>query len=223
MRKIKAFLKSHPMLLRFLFACYNALPFNNKIKGKRHNKIIKDGVLQKCNIRFSGKNNIVEIQDGALLKHCTMQISGNNNRIVFCEKAYAKNADLCTEDDNNQIIIGKKTSLCGQIHLAAIEGTTIEIGEDCLFSSGIVFRTGDSHSILDMEGNRTNPSCDIRIDNHVWIGHRALINKGVQIGPNNIVGTGAIVTKSIPDTNCVIAGVPAKIVKHGVNWDGQRK
>ena len=223
MSRIKAFLKAHPSLLRAFFACFNVLPFNNTVKNKRCNKIVVKGLMKRCKIKFHGKNNTVEIRERALLNNCTINVSGNNNHVIFGAGTYANMADLCTEDDNNRIVIGDKTSLCGQIHLAAIEGTSINIGEDCLFSSGIVFRTGDSHSILDMEGNRTNPSQDINIGNHVWVGHRVLINKGVSIGENNIIGTGAIVTKSITDTNSVIAGVPAKVVKTGVNWDGQRK
>ena len=223
MSKIKTFLKSHPKLLNRFFAFCNALPLNNAYKGKRGNKVISKGLMQKCKIRFRGKNNSVEIQNGAFLKNCTINISGNNNRVVFGEKTYANFADLCTEDDNNSVIIGNRTNLCGKIHLAAIEGTTISIGEDCLFSSEIVFRTGDSHSVLDMNGNRINQSQDIIIDNHVWLGHRVLINKGVRIGADNIVGTGAVVTKSMLDTNTVIAGVPAKVVKTGVNFDAQRK
>lgn len=223
MGKIKVFLKSHPKILSILFSCYNALPFNNIIKNKRHNKVISKGLLKKCKITFRGKNNIVEIHDGAMLKNCIMNISGNNNRIVFGANSYAHFADICTEDDGNNIEIGTHTDMCGQIHLAAIEGTSIIIGDDCLFSSKIVFRTGDSHSILDMNGNRTNPSANIIIGNHVWVGHRVLINKGVEIGSDNIIGTAAVVTKSIPQTNSVIAGIPAKVVKSEVNWDKQRK
>ncbi len=223
MGKIKRFLKSHTRIRNVIFFCYNHLPFNNRIKRKRHNKVVVNGLMQHCKISFRGKNNVVEVQDGAILNHCTVNISGNDNRIIFGERTFSKSADLCTEDNNNSIVIGARTNLCGQIHLAAIEGTNIIIGEDCLFSSGIVFRTGDSHSILDLDGKRTNPSKDIVIGNHVWLGHRVLINKGVFIGENNIVGTAALVTKSIPDTNTVIAGVPAKVVKNGVNWDSERK
>jgi len=35
---------------------------------------------------------------------------------------------------------------------------------------------------------------------------------GVTIGENAIVGTGAVVTKDVPD-NCMAVGVPAKVVK----------
>ena len=223
MSKIKSFLKNHPKILKLVFVFYNAFPFNNKIKGTKNNEVLVNGMMQHCRISFNGINNVVEIKDGAILKDCTLNISGNNNRIVFGERTYAHFADLCTEDNHNSILIGDRTSLCGRIHLAAIEGTTIEIGQNCLFSSDIVFRTGDSHSILNMDGERINPSKNIKICDHVWVGHRVLVNKGVTLGKNNIVGTGAVVTKSVNESNVVIAGVPAKVVKTDVNWDAERK
>lgn len=126
------------------------------------------------------------------------------------------------ENDLNQIIIGENTSLCGKIHLACTEGKKITIGNDCLFSSDIVFRTGDSHSLLNVDGQRINPSEDIKIGDHCWLGHRVLINKGVVISDNSTVGTGAVVTKKFDQGNCVIAGVPAKIVKQNTNWCSKR-
>lgn len=220
---LKKLIKGNSKFVVFMRTVYNNLPFNNKIKRRRHNKIIANGFMTNCKINFRGMNNVIELEQGVRIKNCAISISGNNNRVVFCKDSFANCADICTENDNNRIIIGENASLCGQIHLAAIEGTSIKIGKDCLFSSGIVFRTGDSHSILDMEGNRTNPSMDIVIDDHVWIGHKVLINKGVKIGTDNVIGTGAVVTKSIIDTNTIIAGVPAKVVKRGVNWDKERK
>ncbi len=62
MSKIKTFLKRHPKLLNMFFAFCNVLPFNNVVKGKRGNKIISNGLMQKCRIRFRGKNNLVEIK-----------------------------------------------------------------------------------------------------------------------------------------------------------------
>lgn len=222
MRSIKNFIKSHPNIMRFLFACVSRVPFNNKIKGRRKNKVVIKGLMQGCRLTFRGVNNTFEVRDGAKLKNCVIQINGNNNHIVFGKQTYAKNADVYTEDDNNRILVGDGTDMCGKIHLAAIEGTIIDIGKNCLFSSEIVFRTGDGHSILNMNGNRINPSQDIKINDHVWIGHRVCVNKGVVIGSDNIIGTAAVVTKSIIDTNTVIAGVPAKVVKTDVNWDGER-
>ncbi len=36
---------------------------------------------------------------------------------------------------------------------------------------------------------------------------------GVEIGNNTVVAAGSVVTKSFPDGNCIIGGVPAKKIK----------
>lgn len=50
------------------------------------------------------------------------------------------------------------------------------------------------------------------IGDDVWIGGNVTILPGVNIGNNVIVAAGAVVTKDVPD-NCVVGGVPAKILK----------
>ena len=52
----------------------------------------------------------------------------------------------------------------------------------------------------------------IHIKRNAWIGARVNILPGVTIGENAIIGTGSVVTHDVPD-NCVVVGVPAKIVK----------
>ncbi len=52
----------------------------------------------------------------------------------------------------------------------------------------------------------------IEVGNNVFIGLGSIIMPGVKIGDNVIVGAGSIVTKSI-ESNSVVAGAPAKIIK----------
>lgn len=73
-----------------------------------------------------------------------------------------------------------------------------------------------------MNGARINPSKSISIGEHVWIGNRVIITKGVSIPNDCVVGTGAIVTHPVAESHSVIAGVPAKVVKHNINWDALR-
>lgn len=221
-RKLKNVFKGNTAFSRFLTRLYNKLPFNNRIRRKRGNTLSVRGVMKKCKITFGGKNNVVEIEKGVVLKHCNIVIGGNNNKLILRKGVYGKFAEFCMQDNGNLIEVDEGTGFAGKIHLACIEGTKIIIGKDCLFSSEIVFRTGDSHSILDMEGNRINFAKDINIGNHVWVGHRVLINKGVFVADNTIIGTGAIVTKNLEENNCVYAGVPAKMMKSGVNWIAER-
>ena len=220
--KLKSSFKSGGFLSRLIVGVYNGLPFNNKIKGKRKNKLKIKGVLKKCEIIFNGKFNQVEIERGVTLKNCKIIVSGCNNKVLLKQGVYGKQAEFCLQDDGNVIEVGKGTSFAGKIHLACIEGTKITIGENCLFSSEIVFRTGDSHVIVDLNDNRINQSKDIVIGNHVWVGHRALVNKGVGVADDCVIGTGAIVTKSLTESNCVYAGVPAKKVKSDINWKAER-
>lgn len=200
----------------------NRFPFNNKLKLKGSKYENKGKVLLGCKILVKGKGNRIILEKGGRLKNTLITISGNDNIVIIGKDSSIKDGELYIEDNGGRIAIGDKTRLCGKIHLACIEGCSIDIGNDCLFSSEIVFRTGDSHSILDMEGNRTNPSADIKIDDHVWFGYRAMVTKGVHIAENNIVGTASLVTKSVDESNVVVAGVPAKIVKTGVNWCSER-
>ena len=51
------------------------------------------------------------------------------------------------------------------------------------------------------------------IGNDVWIGSRAIILQGVNVGTGAVIGAGAIVTKNVPPY-AVVAGCPAKIIKY---------
>ncbi|MGI6116936.1 MAG: DapH/DapD/GlmU-related protein [Bilifractor sp.] len=53
---------------------------------------------------------------------------------------------------------------------------------------------------------------EIHIKKNAWIGARAIILPGVTIGENAIIGSGAVVTKDVPD-NAVAVGSPARVIK----------
>lgn len=49
------------------------------------------------------------------------------------------------------------------------------------------------------------------IGDNVILGTGSFISPGVKIGNNAIVGANAVVTHDVPD-NCIVAGVPAKVI-----------
>lgn len=102
--------------------------------------------------------------------------------------------------------------------------TKLNIGEDCMFSWDVEIRTGDGHSIFDVNTgkniNSTSEICgrhSIQIGNHVWIGFRSIILYDTKIGDGSIVGAGSLVKSKFPN-NCIVAGVPAKIIRYDVSW-----
>ena len=52
----------------------------------------------------------------------------------------------------------------------------------------------------------------VTIGRDVWIGGNSTILPGVTIGNNVVVAAGAVVTKDVP-SNCVVGGVPARVIK----------
>lgn len=156
------------------------------------------------------------------LRNCKIFIKGDNCKLTIGNKALIQNTVLYIEDDNSQIIIGDNFSMYGG-HIAAIEGKMIEIGNECLFSTGIEIRNGDSHSIISKTDNkRINHAETVCIGSHVWIGANAKILKGSSIPDDCIVGNSSLVCKKFTESSCVYAGFPAKIVKSDVTWTQSR-
>lgn len=68
-----------------------------------------------------------------------------------------------------------------------------------------------NHDLYDQRKYNVAP---IVIGDYSWIGMNSVVTAGVTLGPRTIVAAGAVVTKSFPDGYCVLAGVPAKVVKY---------
>lgn len=90
----------------------------------------------------------------------------------------------------------------------------IHIGKDCAIGCDVIIRDYDFH-YLDRPGYQVMKP--INIGNHVWIGQRAMILKGVTIGDGSIIAAGAIVTHDVP-ANCIAAGIPAKVIQNNIHW-----
>ena len=220
--KILQITTSHRQFFQFGLSLYNHLNLKNRLHSKGCKLSTGITLIRGLKIICTGSNNEIVLGDYARIHNCTFIIQGSNNRISILDYAYLNQVEICMEDSNNEISIGEHTILAGNTHLATIEGTKITIGSRCLLSGDLHFRTGDSHSVVDLSGKRINPSQDITISDHVWVGTRVTCLKGVYVAENSIVGATTTLCTRYEAPNCVIAGVPGKIVKTGVNWDINR-
>ena len=215
--KIKKYIRENENLMYFLSLIYRII-FFNRIKGKAGlDYQVRGAFLKKTVVVNHGKNNQLIIGKGCRLTGCKVEFFGDGNQVFIDHDCNGRTIDIWI-GDGSRIEIGNHSHFVGDIHIAAIEGKKVHIGEKCLFSSEIVLRTSDSHSIMDMENNRINPAENVWIDDHVWVGQQVMILKGAKIGKDSIVGTRALVTGKEFPSNVVLAGSPAKVIKESVHW-----
>lgn len=110
------------------------------------------------------------------------------------------------------IIIGNNVNIEQNVHITCAESITI--GDDCSIL-GDVMITDITHPYDDIalapkeQMIRTTP---VSIGKQTMIGMGAKILPGVTIGNHCVIGCNAVVTNNIQDY-CVVAGVPAKVIK----------
>lgn len=206
------------LLLRIVSKVYFLILINKFVKKGKYNRIINKGsLLFSVKFKIIGNNNIIQLGELSKLIRTTIIIIGNNNSIEIGNNNSIYNSEFWTEDNFNVIHLYNKIRVNG-CHFAATEGKSIIVGSDCLFSKEIDIRTGDSHSVI-IAGtkSRINPARSVIIEQHVWIGKRVTILKGVTVGSNAIIATNSLVVKDVP-SNCIVGGCPARIIKNNVDW-----
>ena len=83
-------------------------------------------------------------------------------------------------------------------YIQAING--IVIGNNVWIAPGVQIVSAD-HDLYEIE-----------IGDNCWLAANVVILPGVKLGNHVVVAAGAVVTKSFPD-DCLIGGVPAKLIK----------
>jgi serine acetyltransferase len=98
---------------------------------------------------------------------------------------------------------------------------SIELGDD-IQTGPYVYITDQNHSYVDPDqpiGLQVPIEAAVRIGSGSWLGANAVILPGSMIGEHVVVAAGAVVRGEVPD-HCVVAGVPAKVVRRFVPRHG---
>lgn len=220
--KLLKSVSAHRKFFRFCTKVYNGLNLRNKLHAKGCRAAIGISELKGLKIISEGVGNEVVVGDFVKIVNSRIILRGNHNKVQIGDFAYLNQVELYAEDSDNEISIGTRTGLHGAAHLAAIEGTKITIGNDCLLSGNLQFRTGDSHSILNLQGERINASKDITIDDHVWIGTGVTCLKGTHVARDSVVAATATLCKDYDTPHAIIAGVPGRVIKTDIDWKNER-
>jgi acetyltransferase-like isoleucine patch superfamily enzyme len=98
---------------------------------------------------------------------------------------------------------------------------SIDIGDD-VYTGPYVYITDQNHSYANPDqpiGAQWPVNSAVRIGAGSWLGTGAVILPGSTIGANVVVAAGAVVRGEVPD-RCVVAGIPARVVRAYVPGSG---
>lgn len=171
---------------------------------------------EKCRVLIRGRNNKITVAENAIIN-----LDCNNAEVFIGGHDLSKIPFKATirMGENSTLRVGNNVTCTSMAFISAVEGASVNIGDDCMFASGVVIRTDDAHPIFDIaSGIRVNPSKNVSIGNHVWLGDRVSVLSGGEIGDGSVIGLGSIVKKIIPN-NCIAVGSPAKITKRNIAWE----
>lgn len=183
------------------------------------NQIEYQGVPIECDIWFAkgARNNKILISKGAKLKKITVQVCCNNATLTIGNVADGKFFIQLGEDCS--IHIEDAVTCTGVVHIFTAEYTSVSIGKDVMFATGVRVKTHDHHPIFDVRTKKRINLCkDIVIEDHVWIGDNVYVAKGSTIKEGSIIGYNSFVSGCIPN-NCIAGGTPAKVLKRDVAWE----
>jgi acetyltransferase-like isoleucine patch superfamily enzyme len=98
---------------------------------------------------------------------------------------------------------------------------SILIGDD-VFTGPYVYITDQNHAYADPDvpiGRQWPVNTAVSIGSGTWLGAGTVILPGACVGRNVVVAAGSVVRGTVPD-RCVVAGVPARVVREYVSGTG---
>jgi len=96
-----------------------------------------------------------------------------------------------------------KNLILGYGGLGVVIHSRAKIGDNCHIDQNVTI------------GGTSKKNGVPQIGNDVYIGAGAVVLGPISIGNNVVIGANAVVVKDIPD-NCLVVGVPAKVIKRDI-------
>ena len=110
-------------------------------------------------------------------------------------------------DSAGNFVVGKNSVINQKCRLDNRGG--IFIGDNVSISAEVCILTADHDPHTRDFAGRDRP---VRIENHVFVGTRAMILPGITLGRGCVVCAGAVVTKDV-DALAIVAGIPARQIR----------
>lgn len=106
-------------------------------------------------------------------------------------------------------------------NLVILDCAKVTIGDNVLIGPNVGIYTAGHPLHFELRNEELEFASPITIEDNVWIGGNVVLNPGVTIGRNSVVGSGSVVTKDIP-ADVVAAGNPCRVIREITDADKRR-
>lgn len=172
-----------------------------QIEGDIHRSMIKIGVTGLEGVTGERKSHI------RFGKESTAKVIFKGDAVI------ARGALLAV--DRGTLIFGKGFSANNNFYVSCND--RIEFGDSVMIGWEVKVRDSDNHVIIE-DGKEKKSHAPVRIHERVWIASYCDILKGAEVGEGSVVAYRALVTKAYEQSNCMLAGAPAKVIAEKIDW-----
>ena len=180
------------------------------------NKIIGRPKLADSHLVFNGKNNILVCDNNVELNKASIEFNGNNS-IVYLGSSLKRDTKLRIFS-NSTAFIGKYVDSGLALTINVFENQNVIIGDDCFIGDYVFISSSDNYPIYSCDTKeRFNYSRSVFIGDHVYLGHKSSISKGVKIGSGSFIDNASFIpsTAKVP-SGLYLSGNPAKVIKKNI-------
>lgn len=105
--------------------------------------------------------------------------------------------------------------------LIILDAAPVKMGDNILIGPSVGIYTSGHPLDSNQRAEGLEFALPITVGDNVWIGGHVVINPGVRIGDNVVIGSGSVVTKDIPG-NCIAVGNPCRVLREITAADKER-
>lgn len=97
-------------------------------------------------------------------------------------------------------------------NLLILDCAKVLIGDNVLIGPNVSIYTAGHPLHYELRNQEVEYAFPVTIGHNVWIGGNVVINPGIRIGDNSVIGSGSVLTKDIPE-NVIAMGNPCKVLR----------
>lgn len=138
-----------------------------------------------------------------------------NGKVIFRGSANIGHGSKICVGVNGKLEFGNSFVITAESQIVCFKH--IVFGNNVLIAWQSLIMDTDFHKII-QKTQITNPDKEIHIGNHIWVGCRSIILKGVDIPDGCVLAANSNLIKSVNEERVLIGGNPAHIIKRDIDW-----